>query len=89
MPDSCFEIIMDVQRCKKEDIVVSFVDDCLVVQVRKCNPNDNSIVARKFSKRTYPIETDKYDKDSLHYEFDEHGMLKIKIHPKANAEAVN
>lgn len=82
MPVNCFEITLDVQRCKKEDIVVQFVDDCLVVQTRKCNPDDNSIVSRKFSKRKYPIETDKYDKDSLHYEFDEHGMLKIQIQPK-------
>lgn len=78
---SPFEIKLDVQRCKREDITVKFVDECLVVQTRKVQPDDNSIVARKYSKRTYPVELSKYDKDSLHYEFDDHGMLNIQIQP--------
>lgn len=82
MPGECFEIKLDVQRCKREDITVQFVDDCLVIQTRKCQPDDNSIVARKFSKRTYPIEMSKYDKDTLEYEFDDKGMLKVQIQPK-------
>lgn len=81
MPGECFEIKLDVQRCKREDITVEFVDDCLVIQTRKCQPDDNSIVARKFSKRVYPIEAT-YDKKSLHYEFDDNGMLKVQIYPK-------
>jgi Hsp20/alpha crystallin family len=82
MPGECFEIKLDVQRCKREDITVEFVDNCLVIQTRKCQPGDNSIVARKFSKRMYPIELSKYDKDSLQYEFDDKGMLNVQIHPK-------
>ena len=82
MPGECFEIKLDVQRCKREDITVEFIDNCLVIVTRKCSPDDNSIVARKFSKRTYPIELTKYDKDTLKYEFDDDGMLKIQILPK-------
>lgn len=82
MSGDCFEIKLDVQRCKREDIKVGFVDDCLVIQTRKCQPDDNSIVARKFSKRTYPIELSMYDKDTLHYEFDDKGMLNVQIHLK-------
>lgn len=82
MPGECFEITLDVQRCKREDITVSFVDGCLEVQTKKCALDDNSIVARKFSKRKYPIELSKYDQNSMKYEFDDHGMLKIQIYPK-------
>lgn len=89
MPGECFEISLDVQRCKREDITVEFVDNCLVIQTKKCQPDDNSIEARMFSKRTYPIELTKYDKDSLHYEFDQKGMLKIQILPKKPDEAAN
>lgn len=84
---SPFEIKLDVQSWKREDITVKFVDECLVVQTRKVQPDDNSIVARKYSKRTYPVELTKYDKDSLQYEFDDHGMLNIQIQPiKKKAE---
>jgi hypothetical protein len=78
----CFEVTLDINRCKREDITVEIIDDCLVIQTRKCKPDDNSIVARKFSKRMYPIEMSKYDKESLQYEFDKNGMLKINIKPK-------
>lgn len=87
MPGECFEIKLDVNRCKREDVTVEFVDNCLVVQTRKCQPDDNSIVARKFSKRVYPIEMSKYDKETLHYEFDQNGMLKIQILPKKPDDA--
>ncbi|KAG5681126.1 hypothetical protein PVAND_010586 [Polypedilum vanderplanki] len=71
MQDNCFEINLDVQRCKREDISVELQDNCIVVTTKKCNPDDNSIVARKFSKRTYPLNIlQKYDKESLRYEFD-------------------
>lgn len=82
MTSECFEIKLDVQRCKREDITVEFVESSLVIQTRKCQPGDNSIVARKFSKRIYPIELSKYDKDTLQYDFDEKGMLNVKIYPK-------
>lgn len=82
MPGKCYEIKLDIQRCKREDIAVELTEDCLVVQTRKCAPDDNSIVARKFSKRTYPIDLNVYDKNSLHYEFDDHGMLNITIKPR-------
>lgn len=87
MPGECFEVRLDVNRCKREDITVELIDNCLVIQTRKCQPDDNSIVARKFSKRMYPIELSKYDKDTLHYEFDQNGMLKIQILPKKTVEA--
>jgi Hsp20/alpha crystallin family len=90
MPGESFEVKLDVQKCKKEDITVSFDDNgCLVVQTRKCLPGDNSIVARKFSKRVYPIELSKFDKSTLQYDFDDNGMLNIQIHPKAKDEASN
>lgn len=89
MPGECFEVKLDVQKCNKEDITVTFDDNCLVVQTRKCQPDDNSIVARKFSKRVYPIELTKYDKSTLHYEFDSHGMLNIQIQPKAKDDGRN
>lgn len=89
MPGECFEIKLDVNRCKREDITVEFVDSNLVIQTRKCQPDDNSIVARKFSKRTYPIELSKYDKDSLHYEFDDTGMLKIQLLPRKPDQATD
>lgn len=82
MPGECFEIKLDVQRCKREDIVVEWLDNCLVIHTRKCKPGDNSIVARKFSKRTYPVELSKFDKETMHYEFDDKGMLNVQIHPK-------
>lgn len=82
MPGECFEIKMDVQRFKREDIIVEFVDDCLVIHTRKCAPGDNSIVARKFSKRTYPVELSKFDKETMHYEFDDKGMLNVQIQRK-------
>lgn len=82
MPDSCFEICLDVQRCKREDITVEILDNSIVVNTRKCNPDDFSIVARKFSKRVYPINTDKYEINSLKYDFDKNGMLKIQISPR-------
>lgn len=87
MSGNYFEIKLDVQSCKREDITVMFIDDCLVVQMRKCEPDDNSIVARKFSKRVYPIELSKYNKDSLHYEFDGHGMLNIQVQPRTSEAA--
>jgi hypothetical protein len=62
---------------------VEVTENSLIVQTRKCQPGDNSIVARKFSKRTYPIDLTVYDKNSLHYEFDDHGMLNISIKPKS------
>lgn len=43
---------------------------------------DNSIVARKFSKRTYPLDMDKYDRDSLVSNFDDNGMLRIQLFRK-------
>lgn len=82
MSGDSFEIKLDVNRCKREDIKVEFVDDCLVIQTKRCDPEDNSIVARKFSKRKYPIELSVYDKESLHYEFDDKGMLNVHIHQK-------
>lgn len=82
MPNSSFEINLDVQRFKRDEVSVELLEDCIVVNTRKCAPDDNSIVARKFSKRTYPINLKIYDKDSLIYEFDKSGMLKIQIFPK-------
>lgn len=82
MSKSCFEISIDIQRFKKEDITIELNDNCIVVNTRKCQPDDNSIVARKFSKRMYPINTQIYDKDSMTYEFGNNGMLKIQIFPK-------
>lgn len=77
----CFEINLDCQRFKREDITVELLEDCnlIVVNTRKVNKDDNSIVARKFSKRMYPINLTQYDKDSLVFNFDENGMLKIQI----------
>jgi hypothetical protein len=83
MPEnSCFEITLDVNRCKREEISVELLDNLIVVHTRKCQEGDNSIVARKFSKRMYPIDLDKFDKDSLKYEIDAGGMLKIQLFPK-------
>lgn len=82
MSDDCFEVKLDVQRCKREDITVTFVENNLVVRTRKCQPEDNSIVARKFSSRVYPIEMSQYDKDTLHYEFDQDGMLIIHVYKR-------
>lgn len=82
MPNSSFEINLDVQRYKREEVTVELSEDSIVVNTRKCAPDDNSIVARKFSKRTYPINLQMYDKDSLIYEFNKNGMLKIQIFPK-------
>ncbi|CAG9806131.1 unnamed protein product [Chironomus riparius] len=82
MPNNSFEINLDVQRCKREEVTVELSGDSIVVNTRKCAPDDNSIVARKFSKRTYPINLQMYDKDSLIYEFNKDGMLKIQIFPK-------
>lgn len=86
MSSECMEIKLDVQRCKREDITVEFVDNFLVIQTRKCKPDDNSIVARKFSKRIYPIELTKYDKESLKYEFDDKGMLNVQIYLKKSTK---
>lgn len=83
----CYEIKLDVQRSNRDDIKVEVSENCLIVQTRKCEPGDNSIVARKFSKRTYPIDLEVYDKNSLHYEFDDHGMLNITIKPKLDNDA--
>lgn len=89
MCDKFFEVKLDVQQFKKEEITVRFIDDCLVVQTRKCDPDDNSIVARKFSKRVYPIELSKYDSESLHYEFDDKGMLTIRVHERTSDAATH
>ena len=48
MPNSSFEINLDVQRFKREEVSVELLEDCIVVNTRKCEPDDNSIVARKF-----------------------------------------
>ena len=88
MPNCCFEVMMDVQRCIREDITVEVLDNCLTVNLRKCASDDCSIVARKFSKRIYPLPLDvEYDKDSLKYEFDKNGMLRIQIFPKKTDNA--
>jgi HSP20 family molecular chaperone IbpA len=81
MSDSagCFEINLDVQRFKREDVNIELQENCIVINVRKVKEDDNSIVARKFSKRTYPIELNKYDKNSFVSELKSDGMLKIKI----------
>lgn len=86
MPDSCFEINLDIQRYKREDITVELLDNLIIVNTRKCHPDDNSIVARKFSKRTYPINLQLYDKNSLSYEFGTNGMLKIQLFPKKSQD---
>lgn len=80
-PGESFEIKLDVQNCKQEDITVELVDNCVVIHTRKCQPDDNSIVARKFSKRTYHVEVSKYDPSTLHYEIVD-GMLSLQIQPK-------
>lgn len=73
-----FEISLDVQNCRRDEIQIELKEDCIVINTRKVNKDDNSIVARKFSKRTYPIELKNYDKESLTSHF-ENGMLRIKI----------
>lgn len=78
MPGESFQLKLDIQRCKREDITVEMDGNCLVINTRKFDPEDNSIVARKFSKRMYPI-SDKFDKSTLKYEFDENGMLLVRI----------
>jgi HSP20 family molecular chaperone IbpA len=87
MPGECYEIKLDVQRCNRDEIAVEVTENSLIVQTRKCHPEDNSIVARKFSKRTYPIDLNVYDRNSLHYEFDDHGMLNISIKPKSETSS--
>ena len=82
MNSECFEVKLDVQRCKREDIVISFIGDCLVVQMKKCSPDDNSIVARRFSKRIYPLNLDKFDKNTLQYKLCDDGMLTIQVQEK-------
>lgn len=77
----CFEIKLDVMRCKREEICVELNQNQIIVTMRKCKLGDNSIVARKFSKRIYPIDLNKFDKESLIYEINDHGMLKIQINP--------
>jgi HSP20 family molecular chaperone IbpA len=86
MQDNCFEINLDVQRCNRDDVSVELHDNCIIINTRKCSPEEeHSIVARKFSKRTYPLETVNYDKSTFRYDFDKNGMLKIQIFRKKTA----
>ena len=81
-----FEISLDVQNCRREEVQIELKEDCIVINTRKVKTDDNSIVARKFSKRIYPLEIGKYDKESLTTHF-ENGMLRIKISQKEDPKA--